>query len=139
MCFWGRIWVTALLWLSHDAALIAGENKIKVSHGIARFDDLKYLPDFKHFDYVNPDAPKGGSVSFFSFGTFDSLNPYAPGGITPSQSPVYASMQYGFTGISVLRLKLSKPEDMMFISRFWRKTGCRLMTFLRYGLICTTD
>ena len=29
-------------------------------HGFSAFGDLKYPPDFKHFDYVNPDAPKGG-------------------------------------------------------------------------------
>src|SRR5215471_18045411 len=32
-------------------------------HGISAFGDLKYPPDFKHFDYVNPDAPKGGVFS----------------------------------------------------------------------------
>jgi hypothetical protein len=32
-------------------------------HGLSVFGDLKYPADFKHFDYVNPDAPKGGKVS----------------------------------------------------------------------------
>ncbi len=32
-------------------------------HGISDFGDLKYPADFKHFDYVNPDAPKGGIFS----------------------------------------------------------------------------
>lgn len=53
----------------------AGE-KIIVSHGLSAFGDLKYGPDFKHFDYVNPDAPKGGEFSTWAFGTFDSLTPY---------------------------------------------------------------
>jgi microcin C transport system substrate-binding protein len=39
-------------------------------------DPLKYPADFKHFDYVNPDAPKGGSVRFGDVGTFDNLNPF---------------------------------------------------------------
>jgi microcin C transport system substrate-binding protein len=34
----------------------------------------KYGADFKHFDYVNPDAPKGGSVRMSAIGTFDNLN-----------------------------------------------------------------
>src|SRR5690606_34782584 len=53
-------------------------------HGISPFGDLKYGPDFTHFDYVNPDAPKGGRISTqlssWSFNqapdTFDTLNSY---------------------------------------------------------------
>jgi microcin C transport system substrate-binding protein len=53
-------------------------------HGISAFGDLKYPADFKHFDYVNPDAPKGGLFSQVgstrqynqNFLTFNSLNSY---------------------------------------------------------------
>jgi microcin C transport system substrate-binding protein len=53
-------------------------------HGMSAFGDLKYPPGFKHFDYVNPDAPKGGSFSQISttrqfnqsFLTFNSLNAF---------------------------------------------------------------
>src|SRR5258707_12944309 len=53
-------------------------------HGHSLFGDLKYPPDFKHFDYVNPDAPKGGTFSQLgpatqynqNFLTFNSLNSY---------------------------------------------------------------
>lgn len=45
-------------------------------HGHSLFGDLKYPPDFKHFDYVNPNAPKGGKLRLAAVGTFDSLNPY---------------------------------------------------------------
>ena len=38
--------------------------------------ETKYQPGFKHFDYVNPEAPKGGTLRMASMGTFDSLNPY---------------------------------------------------------------
>ena len=49
------------------------------SHGLSIFGDLKYPANFKHFDYVNPDAPKGGKL--FTMGTlgaltFDSFNPF---------------------------------------------------------------
>ncbi len=50
-----------------------------VSHGISAFGDLKYPKDFAHFDYVNPDAPQGGTMSFRGTGgsqTFDSLNSF---------------------------------------------------------------
>lgn len=52
------------------------QDKIITSHGISAFGDLKYPEDFSSFDYVNIDAPKGGSMSIWGFGTFDSLNPY---------------------------------------------------------------
>jgi microcin C transport system substrate-binding protein len=44
--------------------------------GMSLFGDLKYGPDFQHFDYVNPDAPKGGTMRLFAIGTFDTLNPF---------------------------------------------------------------
>jgi microcin C transport system substrate-binding protein len=43
-------------------------------HGISLFDDVKYPAGFKHFDSVNPNAPKGGVVRLASFGTFDNFN-----------------------------------------------------------------
>jgi microcin C transport system substrate-binding protein len=52
------------------------ESGATVSHGASLHGGLKYGPDFTHFDYVNPDAPKGGTVRQSAIGTFDSLNPF---------------------------------------------------------------
>ncbi|MBS0268336.1 MAG: ABC transporter substrate-binding protein [Proteobacteria bacterium] len=41
----------------------------------------KYGPDFKNFDWVNPDAPKGGTVRQWANGTFDTLNPFSDKGV----------------------------------------------------------
>ncbi len=46
------------------------------SHGISVFGDLKYPPGFKHFEYVNPDAPKGGAITVWGLDTFETLNPF---------------------------------------------------------------
>jgi microcin C transport system substrate-binding protein len=43
-------------------------------HGLSLFGEVKYPADFKHFDYVNPSAPKGGVVRLGTFGTFDNFN-----------------------------------------------------------------
>lgn len=51
-------------------------------HGSSLFGELKYGPDFKHFDYVNPEAPKGGLVRYGAFGSFDSLNGFIVKGQT---------------------------------------------------------
>ncbi|MDH3660197.1 MAG: extracellular solute-binding protein [Alphaproteobacteria bacterium] len=61
----------AALCLPGQAA--AGERR----HGLSVFGELKYPPDFTHFDYVNPDAPKGGRLSMIGTAgliTFNSLN-----------------------------------------------------------------
>ncbi len=59
-------------------AVAADEHeRVITSHGYSFFGDLKYPADYEHFDYVNPDAPKGGEISLYAPGTFDSMNPYS--------------------------------------------------------------
>ena len=53
---------------------IAASDGIDYRHGTSFIEPLKYPPDFKHFDYVNPEAPKGGLVRYPDIGTFDSFN-----------------------------------------------------------------
>jgi microcin C transport system substrate-binding protein len=54
------------------------------SHGFSVFGKLKYKPGFTSYDYVNPNAPKGGEIRIAALGTFDSLNPFIIKG-TPAQ------------------------------------------------------
>jgi microcin C transport system substrate-binding protein len=59
------------------AATASDGAEVIVSHGISAFGDLKYPKGFPHFDYVDPQAPQGGTLSFRGTGasqTFDSLN-----------------------------------------------------------------
>jgi microcin C transport system substrate-binding protein len=60
------------------AASTAGQDR-NWRHGLSLFGELKYPPDFKRFDYVNPDAPKLGSVRMVAFGTFDNFNEVVAG------------------------------------------------------------
>lgn len=66
----------AILMLAAAAVSARAENVI-VSHGISTFGDLKYPADFQHLDYVNPNAPKGGEISVWTSGGFDSMNPFS--------------------------------------------------------------
>jgi len=50
---------------------IAGADGSIAMHGV-----VKYEQGFQHFDYVNPEAPKGGTLRLAAFGSFDSLNPF---------------------------------------------------------------
>jgi microcin C transport system substrate-binding protein len=62
------------------------------SHGLSLFGDLKYGADFSHFDYVNPDAPKGGTVRYSAIGTFDNLNPYILKGNAAAPAAVFDTL-----------------------------------------------
>jgi microcin C transport system substrate-binding protein len=53
----------------------------EASHGLSLYGALRYKPGFKHYDYVNPDAPKGGTVKYSAIGTFDTLNPFTLKGV----------------------------------------------------------
>src|SRR6516225_11132387 len=65
--------VAALLkWPRSIGAALADDKNWR--HGVSLFGDLKYPAGFKHFDYVNADAPKGGSVRQTVVGTFDNFN-----------------------------------------------------------------
>jgi microcin C transport system substrate-binding protein len=55
-------------------------------HAYGQFGDIKYSPGFAHFDYVNPDAPKGGEISLVSptrLSNFDKYNPFTLKGSAP--------------------------------------------------------
>jgi microcin C transport system substrate-binding protein len=69
-----RLGMAGLLALS--ALAMAPQASAEPRHGLSLFGDLKYPANFKNFDYVNPDAPKGGTVKYAAIGTFDTLNPF---------------------------------------------------------------
>ena len=66
---------------------------VTISHGLTLLDKLKYPAGFKHLDYVNPAAPKGGTLRRFTIGTFDSFNPYIiKGNPSAGVSQVYETL-----------------------------------------------
>jgi len=81
-------------------------------HGISAFGDLKYSADFAHFDYVNPDAPKGGTFSLIgtnrqnnqNFLTFNTLNSYILRGD--------AALGMERTFASLMTSALDEPDSM---------------------------
>ncbi|MFT5065844.1 MAG: microcin C transport system substrate-binding protein [Yoonia sp.] len=66
------ILVGAVVWAGQVQS--DGHDPVTVSHGYSNFDELMYPADYPHWNYVNPDAPKGGEISQWSQGTFDSFN-----------------------------------------------------------------
>lgn len=93
----------------------------KPQHGIAMHGDLKYGPDFKHFDYVNPNAPKGGQIRLGALGGFDSLNPFiVKGNPAGGASFVYdtlltSSADEAFSEYGLLAKTVRTPEDRSWV------------------------
>ncbi|MGR3614782.1 MAG: extracellular solute-binding protein [Paracoccaceae bacterium] len=82
----GHLILGAVLTIGLATALFASDENITKSHGFSEFGDLKYGPNFPHFVYVNPDAPKGGELSYAAQGTFDSFNPFTRKGRAGARS-----------------------------------------------------
>ncbi len=102
----------------------------KPQHGIAMHGDLKYGPDFKHFDYVNPDAPKGGKIRLGAIGGFDSLNPFiVKGNAAGGASFVYdtlltSSADEAFSEYGLLAETVRVPDDRSWVE-FKLRDGAR--------------
>ena len=64
------------------SALIGPAAAQEAAHGLSLFGDLKYGPDFAHFDYVNPNAPKGGLLHLATVDTFSTLSPFTLKGVS---------------------------------------------------------
>lgn len=72
-----------------SAAEAESAGELPWRHALSLFGDVKYPADFKRFDYVNPDAPKGGVARQIAIGTFDNFN-LAVAGIKGSLAPAAA-------------------------------------------------
>jgi microcin C transport system substrate-binding protein len=112
--------VLALAWLALPARGAAQETT--TAHGISTFGELRYPADFAHLDYVNPDAPKGGEISVWSFGSFDSMNPYTTKGRAAGLSSIFFESLLEGTADEVdaayglLAESLEYPEDRSWVT-----------------------
>ncbi len=97
------------------------------SHGLSVFGDLKYPADFAHFEYANPDAPKGGSVRLSSLGSFDSLNAFILKGVSAAGiGTIYDSLTVGaddeaFSEYGLVAESIEVPEDKSWATFYMRK------------------
>jgi microcin C transport system substrate-binding protein len=92
-------------------------------HALSLFGDIKYPADFKRFDYVNPDAPKGGTVRQFQSGTFDNFNivvagfkgNLAAGAMMINESLTTQSMDEPDANYGVLAEAAAYPDDRTYV------------------------
>ena len=100
----GVLLILSALVLALWAPFAQAQDKIIRAHGVSTFGELKYPAGFKHFDYVNPDAPKGGSFSSWGFGTFDSLTPFILKGNAAALSTIFYD--------TLMTSSLDEPDSM---------------------------
>lgn len=88
-----------------------------VKHAVSLIGTPKFGPDFKHFDWVNPNAPKGGRVRQWALGSFDSLNPFpVKGSVAAGVSLIYdqlmsSSPDEETTAYGLIAEWMSHPAD----------------------------
>ena len=112
--------ISALLCLA--PAVLAQDGETIVAHGLSAFGDLKYAADFTHFDYVNPDAPKGGKLSTLptsGMTTFDSFNGFilkgdSVEGVTFSQAQGFGGIQPASLTFDSLMVKSGDEPDSVY-------------------------
>lgn len=106
----------AALMILAGAAAHAGPQHAITLYG----EPPKYPADFQHFDYVNPDAPKGGLLRQQSVGGFDSLNPFIAKGNAVNVGLIYDSLTYHspdepFTEYGLLAEKIELSPDNSYV------------------------
>ncbi|MCY4543554.1 MAG: extracellular solute-binding protein [Rhodobacteraceae bacterium] len=117
------IWValSAVLLLASPGLAADDEMEIIQSHGISTFGDLKYAADFESLEYVNVDAPRGGEISMWAYGGFDSMNPYTRKGLAGSLSSIFfeslleGTLDRVSDGYGLLAKSLRYPEDRSWV------------------------
>jgi microcin C transport system substrate-binding protein len=98
-------------------------------HALSLFGDIKYPLGFKRFDYVNPDAPKGGVARMISIGTFDNFNisvAGVKGSIAPAAALIYETLMVRAqdevaTEYGLLAEAASHPDDFGWVIYRLRK------------------
>lgn len=90
-------------------------------HGLSLFGEIKYPPNFPHFDYVNPNAPKGGRLRMALVGSFDSLNPYTYRGeatavAATNEALFTAALDEPSTEYGLIAEAVARPDDFSWVS-----------------------
>lgn len=97
----------------------APADQIVVAHAIAMHGEAKYGPDFQHFDYVDPNAPKGGTLRLANQGSFDSFNPFNSKGDATNpgvyETLLTSSSDEPFTEYGLIAESIEYPVDRSWV------------------------
>ena len=111
--------VTLVCTLIANQALAQDSQQVEPVHAIAMHGEPKYGKDFKHFDYVNPYAKKGGTLRQGARGTFDSFNTLIPKGNPTGtgsmETLLTSSSDEAFTEYGLIAESMEVPEDRSWV------------------------
>lgn len=97
------------------------------SHGIAMHGSPKYKDGFKHFEYVNPDAPQDGHLRLSAFGTYDTFTPYVIKGVAAAgvgmlyDTLTVSSADEAFSEYGLIAKSIDMPSDRSKVAFNLRK------------------
>ena len=118
---------SAMMMVLFLSAPVVLANDAKIAHGISMHGDPALAAEFKHLPYANPDAPKGGKITYGVRGSFDSVNPFIlrgqkVGGLRDGfygnnvyESLLMRSRDEPFTMYGLLAESVITPDDRSFI------------------------
>jgi len=114
-----RVAVLVILAATVCAPGAEAQQKVTLAHAMAMHGQPKYGPDFKHFDYLNPNAPKGGAVRIGVRGTFDNFNQFIPKGVAGAGDATETLLMSGadepFTEYGLIAESIEWPEDRSWV------------------------
>jgi microcin C transport system substrate-binding protein len=99
------------------------------AHGLSMYGDLAYGPDFRHFRYVDPRAPRGGAVKLFAIGTYDTLNQFILKGAAAVglgqvfETLTVSSADEAFSEYGLVAETIETPPDRSWVAFTLRDTA----------------
>lgn len=112
------VWLALIMLLSFPARAA----EVKVTDSLPLYGEAKYTDSFKHFEYVNPEAPKGGRAVMPAYGGFDNFNPYIFKGIAAPEAAALMLESLGVVPVDdyatvypLIAKQFEQPSDHSFI------------------------
>lgn len=100
----------------------AAQYQATPAKGVAMHGNPRYGWNFRHFDYANPDAPKGGTLKMSAFGSFDTFNPYTIKGVAAAgtgmlfDTLMVESADEPFSEYGLIAETIEMPKDRSWVA-----------------------
>jgi microcin C transport system substrate-binding protein len=114
-------WLAAVIAVILPILPLRADEAPQPTHGASMYGDLKYGSDFTHFDYANPKAPKGGTLTMSAIGTFDNLNQFIlKGNNAAGLESMYDTLTVGsldepFSEYGLVAQSITIPDDRSWV------------------------
>src|SRR5947207_1181573 len=117
------------------------DDAARPAHGLSMYGDMRYGPGFKHFEYADPKALKGGAVKLSAIGTFDTLNPFTLRGVPAAglgqvfDTLMTNSADEAFAYYGLVAETVETPADRSWVDRKSTRLNSS-HTVISYAVFC---